>query len=175
LTKGPLALFFGGQEIIPLLSTESAKSSNMLIIILVILSPVLQLLIHFYKKIRFRKEIKYEQQLQQAVMSGVRNAYGPIIIFIGFLGIGVSACVHFHASERNINSPVLKDVTVESTFAPIFWMIIIFSFMIWINFLQNPKLRFERSKHNEIIILYIQKLFKENDWKNVDQHIPNQN
>ena len=98
LTRGPLALFFGGQEIIPLLSSDS--SSNMLIIILVILSPVLQLLVHLYKKIRFRKEIKYEQQLQQAVMSGVRNAYRPIIIFIGFLGIGVSA----------LNSPISKDV-----------------------------------------------------------------
>ena len=96
-------------------------------------------------------------------MSGVRNAYRPIIIFIGFLGIGVSACVHFYFSEMNFNSPVSKDVTVESTFAPIFWMIIIFSFMIWINFLQNPKLRFERSKHNEIIILFVQKLFKENN------------
>ena len=93
-------------------------------------------------------------------MSGVRNAYRPIIIFIGFLGIGISACVHFYFSEMNFNSPVSKDVTVESTFAPIFWMIIIFSFMIWINFLQNPKLRFERSKHNEIIILFCSEIIQ---------------
>ena len=143
MTRGPLALFFGGQEIIPLLSSDS--SSILLIIILVILSPVLQLLVHIYQKIRFRKEIKYEQQLQQAVMSGVRNAYGPIIILVGFLGFGVSACVHFYVSERNRIAPVLNDLTVEDTFAPIFWMTIIFSFMIWINFLRNPKLRFEWS------------------------------
>ena len=130
-------MFFGGQDIISLLSSDSAKSSNVLIIILVIISSVIQLIVHFYKKIRFRKEIKYEQQLQQAVMSGVRNAYGPIIIFVGFLGIGVSACFHFYVSERNRNSPV------GNTFAPIFWMTIIASFMIWINFLRNPKLRFE--------------------------------
>ena len=123
--------------------------------LLVILSPVLQLFVYFYKKIRFRKEIIYEQKLQQAVMSGVRNAYRPIIIFIGFLGIGVSACVHFYFSEMNLNSPVSKDVIVESTFAPIFWMIIIFSFMIWISFLRNPKLRFEWSWYSEIVTIFV--------------------
>ena len=143
MTKGPLALFYGGKEITPFLSTGSAKSSNMSLIMLVILSPLLQLCIHFYKKIRFRKEIKYEQQLQQAVMSGVRNAYRPIIILVGFLGIGVSLAVHFYVSERNRVGPVLKGSTEENTFAPLCWMALILSFMIWINFLRNPKLRFE--------------------------------
>ena len=123
-------MFLGGQDIIPLLSSDPAKSSNMLIIILVILSSLLQLIIHVYKKIRFRKEIKYEQQLQQAVMSGVRNAYGPIIILVGFLGFGLTACVHFYVSERNRNAPFSKVWTDKNTFDPTFGMSIILSFMI---------------------------------------------
>ena len=101
LTKGPMALFYGGQEIIPFLSTDSAKSAFMSHLILIILSPMLQLIIQLYKKVKFRKEIKYEQQLQQAVMSGVRNVYKPIIIFVGFLGFCVCGLIHLYVSEQN--------------------------------------------------------------------------
>ena len=98
-------------------------------------------------------------------MSGVRNVYGPIIIFIGFLGCIGFGLIHLYASEQYKNATISNELTDKNTFVPIFWMIIIFSFMIWINFIQNPKVRFERSKHNEIIILFVQKLFKENNWK----------
>ena len=86
---GPLALFYGGQEIIPFLSsdlTTSGSSMKVLNWFPITLSIILQVGIHLYKKIRFRKEIAYEQQLQMAVMSGVRNVFGPLVILLGFLG-----------------------------------------------------------------------------------------
>ena len=109
---------------------------------------MLQLIIQLYKKVKFRKEIKYEQQLQQAVMSGVRNVYGPIIIFIGFLGFVGFGLIHLYVSEQNRNAPISNGLTDKNAFVPIFWMILIFSFMIWIPFLRNPKLRFGRISQN---------------------------
>ena len=154
MTKGPAALFYGGQEIIPFLSTDSAKSAMISHVILIILSPVLQLFIQLFKKVKFRKEIKYEQQLQQAVMSGVRNVYGPIIIFIGFLCCIGFGLIHINASQQYKNAPISNDLTEKNTFVPIFWMIIIFSFMIWIPFLRNPKLRLGRITQNEIYTFF---------------------
>ena len=118
--------------------------------VLIILSPVLQLIIQLYKKVKFRKEIKYEQQLRQAVMSGVRNVYGPIVIFIGFLFCIGFGLIHLYASNQYKNAPIYNDLSGKNTFAPIFWMIIIFSIMIWIPFLRNPKLRLGRITQNEI-------------------------
>ena len=142
MTKGPVALFSGGQEIIPSLSSGSAKSSNMSILILVVLSPILQGIIQLFKKIKFRKEIQYEQQLQQAVMSGVRNVYSPLVLFVGFLGLFGAVWFHLYVSESNRKSKVSKDLTVRELFLPIFWMTVIGTFMILVSFLRNPKLRF---------------------------------
>ena len=143
LTCGPLALFYGGQEIIPSLSSDlsTATSSNKAIYVLIILSPMLQLLTYLYKEIKFKKEIRYEQQLQQAVMSGVRNVYGPIVIFIGFLGFFSAGLLHSHLSKQNNKKPVPKDKTAEELLAPILWFSIIFSFMIFVTFARNGKLR----------------------------------
>ena len=83
-------------------------------------------------------------------MSGVRNVYGPIIIFIGFLGCIGFGLIHLYASEQYKNAPISNELTDKNTFVPIFWMIIIISFVIWIPFLRNPKLRFGRITQNEI-------------------------
>ena len=143
LTPGPLALFYGGQEIIPSLSSDlsTATSSNMPNYVLTFLSPILQLLTHLYKKIKFRKEIRYEQQLQQAVMSGVRNVYGPFVIFVGFLGCIVAFLFHSYVSKQNSQKAVLHDKTAEELFTPLLWLLIIFSFMIFVTFARNRKLR----------------------------------
>ena len=143
LTSGPLALFYGGQEIIPSLSSDlsTATSSNMPNYVLIFLSPILQLLTHLYKKIRFRKEIRYEQKLQLAVMSGVRNVYGPFVIFVGFLGFVFALLFHLHVSQENSKKEVSNHKTAEELFTPLLWLIIIFSFMIFVTFTRNGKLR----------------------------------
>ena len=143
LTCGPLALFYGGQEIIPSLSSDlsTATSSNKAIYVLIILSPMLQLLTYLYKEIKFKNEIRYEQQLQQAVMSGVRNVYGPFVIFVGFLGFILAGLFHLHVSNQNSQKRVSTDKTAEELFTPLLWITIIFSFMIFVTFARNRKLR----------------------------------
>ena len=143
LTRGPLALFFGGHEIIPSLSSDLSTATSALMpnYVLTFLSPILQLLTHLYKKIKFRKEIRYEQQLQQAVMSGVRNVYGPFVIFVGFLGCIVAFLFHSYVSKQNSKKTGLNDKTAEELFTPLLWLLIIFSFMIFVTFARNRKLR----------------------------------
>ena len=143
LTRGPLALFYGGQEIIPFLSTDLsiATSSDLSNWILLLLSPLLQLLSHLYKKMKFRKEISYEQRLQQTVMSGVRNVYGPCVIFVAFVAFIAAGLLHYFVSIENTQNQVSKYKTAEELFTPILWITLIFSFMIFITFARNRKLR----------------------------------
>ena len=97
-------------------------------------------MIQIYKKIKFSKEIKYEQKLQQVVMSGVRNVYGPLVIFLGFLGLMVAAFLHLYVSQQN-SKAISEDSSVNKFFPPIFWITIILSIMIWMTFMRNSKLR----------------------------------
>ena len=125
-------MFYGGQEIVPFLSNDSTKSSHTLV--LVVLSPVLQLILELFKKLKFRKEIKIEQQLQQAVMSGVRNVYGSFVIFIGFMGFLGAGLVHLYVSER---IRISKDHIEKNMFAPILWLTCALSFMICFAFMRS--------------------------------------
>ena len=138
-----MALFYGGQEIIPFLSSDltTATSSNMSNWILIALSPLLQLTVYMYKKIKFRREIKYEQELQQTLMLGVRNVYGPLVIFLGFLGFIATACFHLYVSLKNRETLTSNDSNIRSSFRPVFFMTMIFAFAISISFIRNPKLR----------------------------------
>ena len=85
ITKGPIALYFGGKEIIHKLSTDTVTQSNTPFFFWIVLFPVLQFVLEVYKRFRFRKEIQYEQHLRQTVMSGVRNVYGKAMMVLGFL------------------------------------------------------------------------------------------
>ena len=143
LTKGPLALFYGGQDIVPFLSTDlsTATSSDLSNWILLLMSPILQLLTHICKKIKFRKEIRYEQRLQQTVMSGVRNVYGTCVILVSFVAFIAAGLLHYLVTKQNIQNQVSKDKTAEELFAPILWITLIFSIMIFVTFARNRKLR----------------------------------
>ena len=72
------------------------------------------------------------------VMTGFRNAYGALVIFFGFLGFVAAVLFHFHVSNQN---QISEDKTLKDSFIPIFWLIIIFSFMIVVTFARNRKLR----------------------------------
>ena len=140
LTRGPFALFFGGEEIIPSLSKASVRSSNMPFYLLVLLSIVLQLGLAAYKKYRFKKAVSYEQQLFQTTMSGVRNVFGPIIIFMGFLACVLVLIFHlFMAKKHNENkdgaNPALHSANSAAA------MLTVLSLINFTPF-RNPRLRF---------------------------------
>ena len=140
LTRGPLALFFGGQEIIPSLSQASVKSSNMPFYLLVVLSIVLQLSLAAYKKYRFKKAISYEQQLFQTTMSGVRNVYGTIIIFTGFLACVLVLIIHLFMAKKHNENKAGKNPALHSAYGAAA-MLAVVSLINFTPFL-NPRLRF---------------------------------
>ena len=183
-----MALFFGGREIIPQLSSASMKSANIPLYFLAILSPVLQMFLQIYKRYKFRDQIKYEQQLQQTVMtgrppqsrnltargiqlnsdiplvpvkqsffkkclqndladcrgliSGVRNVYGTLIIFFGFLAYFVVFCFHFCLGEDNQDKDNTAEMGQHSLLGNIIMIAILSLFTILTPFIKNPKLRF---------------------------------
>ena len=127
MTKGPIALFFGGEDIVPHLSVVPAKPANMSLLALVVLSPLLQLLVQIYKQMRFRKEIRYEEQLQHADMSGFRNVYGPTVIFLCFSVFFGTICLHYYFSEQNRQVPIAAEMASESQISSMIWMTLIFT------------------------------------------------
>ena len=135
LTKGPFAFFFGGEDIIPLVSSDSTMLSNFPIFLLIALSVLMQVMLLVYKRLKFRKEIRYEQQLNQAMMSGVRNVYGHIVIFLEFLGFTIMLVVHLYLVK---NLDTTNKVPVVPPFLMASFMI---SFVLNI-FIRNHKLRF---------------------------------
>jgi hypothetical protein len=105
--------------------------------LLVVLSLVLQFLLEIYKRFKFRSEIRYEQQLQQAVVSGVRNIYGGCLIVTGFLGCGGFFLLHLYLSNKTHD---MED-SEESIPVGLVIMMLILSIMIVMPFIRNYKLR----------------------------------
>ena len=139
ITKGPVALYFGGKEIINKLSTDTVTQSNTPFFFWLVLFPVLHFSLEVYKRFRFRKGIQYVQHLRQTVMSGVRNVYGQAMMVIVFLVWVVYFWLHIFISS------VTKDLknSNELSFVGPSMLIIIFSIMVVPPFMRNPKLRFE--------------------------------
>ena len=104
-----------------------------------ILSLTLQILLAIYKKLKFRKEIQYEQQLKETVLSGVRNVYGQIIIFTGFLACCLDFAIHVflakkHQENKNEDNPTSNSANGS------FIILVVLSLINFTPFL-NPKLR----------------------------------
>ena len=139
LTKGPLALFFGGEEIIPYLSSKSTTLKNVPIFFLIGLSVLLHIFLTIYKIYKFRKEIQREQQLNQVMMSGFRNVFGQTVVVLDILVICVVILVHLYLSNQ------AKKVTQ----VPIGHALILAFLLIFVSlhhFVRNIKLRFVSSQ-----------------------------
>lgn len=129
ITKGPLALFYGGEAIIPLLSSDSALFSNIPIFILIFITLIIYSSLVLYKDLRFQHGIEYEQHLNQVMMSGARNVYGLIIIFLEFLAFTIILVIHLYfiqkyQTESNIPAgpPVLMALVMVLTLLnPFIW------------------------------------------------------
>ena len=140
LTKGPLALFYGGNQIINYISQDTVSSTNIPFYLLLILSPLLQLLLVAFKHYRFRKGASYDQLLREAVMSGVRNVYGQIIVFMGFLTFCLIFVVHSFLSKKHqdLRTEGDKDKKSENYGS---WMLMVGITLLHLIPYRNPKLR----------------------------------
>ena len=142
MTKGPLALFYGGEEIIPHVSDDSSNAYNTPFMIIILLSIVLQVFLTLFKKFKIRAEITYEQQLKMAVMSGVRNVYGQLVFFLGLLGFLGSGLFHYYSLHDNTDTFTPEELSKKNHFVRMVGFVFIFSLMIFHPFARNPKLRY---------------------------------
>lgn len=136
LGKGPLALFYGGEDIVPLLSTDTSKSNNISIVIPFILSIGLFIFTFTYKKLRFKNVESYEQRLQTTVMSGNRNVFGYVAIFTAFFVFLGLLLVHHLALIKKEKGSERKDPAYD-----VIVLSLIGSIAILIPYVKNPKLR----------------------------------
>ena len=96
VTKGPFALFYGGDKIIPKLSEDFPDWG---IPILTFVSVTFQLCLYLFKYLKSRKLNMYAHNLRIIMVENVLNMYGIIvIIFISITVIGYGA-IHFWASR----------------------------------------------------------------------------
>ena len=141
LTKGPLALYYGGEEIIPHVSPDASTAYNTPYIVMVLISMTLQIILVLLKKLKFRQEISYEQQLKLAVMSGVRNVYGQLVVFLGLLGFAACGVIHYYVLKDNTETESPEQLSKKNHFFRTVGMILVLSLMIFHPFVRNPKLR----------------------------------
>ena len=82
LTKGPFALFYGGQQIFPQLSNQSSGHSFQAIIFL---SLIFQIILSLYKKMKVKKLEDYVSLLRHSVVQNILNVYSIFSILTIFI------------------------------------------------------------------------------------------
>ena len=97
LTKGPLALFYGGEIISPELSTESAGSHFSLFYMA---SFAFQISILIFKSWKMRR-LSTRHLLREAIVSNFLNVYSLILIIMVTLGLALNVILHSVTIEDN--------------------------------------------------------------------------
>ena len=123
------------------MSSDASTAYNTPFIVMVLISMILQMLLVLLKKLKFRQEISYEQQLKLAVMSGVRNVYGQLVVFLGLLGFAAVGVIHYFALKDNADTISSEQLSKKNHFRRMVGIILVFSLMIFHPFARNPKLR----------------------------------
>ena len=122
------------------------------------LSILLQIGLAAYKKYRFKKEIAYEQQLFQTMMSGVRNVYGQIIIFMGFLACVFIFIIHSFMAKKHNENKGATNPALHSAYGAAA-MLAVASMINFTPFL-NPRLRFHSLYIWVSLLIFFQEIFK---------------
>ena len=136
LTKGPIALFFGGPEILPYLSMDPFKYSNILLFIICTLTIGMKLSLELCKRLVFRNGLAYGQELRQTMINSLRNVYGPVSLILWFFGISGAFLLHYQLGKK-------KDSTnfeQQSRAGPLA-IGAVFQTVLCIPFIINPGLR----------------------------------
>ena len=98
LTRGPFALFYGGEEIIPELSE---KSPGLGVPILILWSAIFQVSLYIFKTSKSRKMKMYAHNLTKSLVENVLNMYGIIVIILISIISTVYITIHHLSIEKN--------------------------------------------------------------------------
>ena len=98
LTKGPFALFYGGEEI---LTELSDKSPGRGVPLLIVWSAILQVSLYILKSARSRNKMMYFHNLTKSLVENVLNMYGIIVIILISIISTAYITIHHLSIEKN--------------------------------------------------------------------------
>ena len=98
LTKGPLALFYGGDQLIPELSENSPGRG---LPVLLFLSATFQVSLYILKYYKSRNLKIYVHSLTKSLVENVLNIYGTIVIILISITSFMYAILHYWSIEKN--------------------------------------------------------------------------
>ena len=136
LTKGPFALTFGGQAILPILSLESSPVGTY---VFCIGSCIFQVLILVIKKARERGS-NYMENLQNNLVENVTNVYSILISLSLWLSAGFFILDHFLTVEKNRHEAQHDDLSPLRN-PSIDVLFLILAFITFLPFCTRPALR----------------------------------
>ena len=97
LTRGPLAMFYGVDTILPHLSRESTGNH---LSFLIIASFSFQITITIFKSVKTRR-LSIKQILREAIVSNFLNVYGLLLIIVVTFFLVSQAILHYITIEDN--------------------------------------------------------------------------
>ena len=98
LTKGPFALFYGGDQIIPLLSEQTPGRG---VPILIFWSVIFQVSLYIVKHSKSRNLNIYAHNLTKSLVENVLNMYGFIVIIVISVLCVLNIFLHHLSIEKN--------------------------------------------------------------------------
>ena len=137
ITLGPLALLFGGDEILPLVSKDSAPRE---IPILMVFSVIFQFSVFCMKKIKSRnEEFNYITNLRRSLVDNVLNIYGLLFILVATFLVCAVTILHVMRVDENLEKIEVKLHTILPQ--GIIWLLCLMGFGVCFPFISQHALR----------------------------------
>ena len=134
LTKGPFALFYGGDQIIPLLSEQTPGRG---VPILIFWSVIFQVSLYILKHSKSRNLNIYAHNLTKSLVENVLNMYGFIVIILISVLCVLYIFIHHWSIEKNRTTEKITELVPKE-------IIIMFSatmFCVILPFIKSYALR----------------------------------
>ena len=125
LTKGPLALFYGGDQIIPDLSEKSPGRG---VPLLFLGSAIFQVSLYILKHLKSRDRKMYVHNLTKSLVENVLNMYGIIVIILISITSVAYIILHHWSIEQNKNKIKITNLVPKE-------IIILFGVVLFITIL----------------------------------------
>ena len=128
LTKGPFALFYGGQQIIPQLTNQTSGKSFQMIILF---SLLFQIFLTLYKQVEVKKLNDYASLLKRSLVQNILNVYSIFVILFIFIISFVYIIRHtLYIEEKRKTMESLNFIPQEIIFIYVFaGSLVIFPFL----------------------------------------------
>ena len=181
LTKGSFALYYGGPEVIPLLSD---RAGSMVSPVYMGISLMMQLAFFLFKKFKFRKVLhrnmssdNYIRELASTLLSGFSNMYS-LVAMVTFSAAGcVFTLVHYAIIEKHraIEADGARNVEDTNSLEKIPFTIYLFSIILaWLNLVQYQRNYALRAFSKKKIKEYFTFLLAGAQTVTLDKHLLNQ-